>query len=371
MRRTSKEHRKTLYFILEMLIDILNLGEQIGIYWAQKSLGLTDDQERFVFYIFIAINSGEMFKVIAPNDAVGVVISVLIEIAEVIGYLFGLPRRTNTTLAVALVFFFLELILHIIYFSFEVHDMCCKENETNNDKQKKDKNESKTEKVGRYCIAFSLQLAIFAATVVTPILSLFVDSSSLFRQNFYEMFLIFTLFFHGQLNTLFSDIKFEPFIQFMSNTGICPFQCGKTVTMVEACFFSESNKWKRRWAKINLIIYMLLVMFIMPLIWVILASLEFRNNGQNLPSYDRGLYIYMLVSGGITLSMSPCCLPCCLIPILAYECYKYCRKCLNKFIPEYQPIHQQNTHLQQTNQVNNGEMANRIGHYPPSNYFNH
>ena len=303
-------------FLVGMMIDIVNLGEQFGMYFAQKSLGLDDDQERFIFYIFIAISGASIFKAVAPNRLSELLISVLIELGELFGYLFALPERTVTTMAVSLIFCGIELILHLICFSLALREIF--------DEKKKDPRtvpELSTSQDEDCCWKlFSkllMRIVMFIGAVLSPILTLFVDSSSRFRQVFYEILLLLALFFSGQtydfnvnnISALKDMMKQNKHSNQINSINI--------IANHQKSIHNAMNPLQKLLSIITMSITFLLNILILPIVWVVLSSLELRDNGENLPSYDRGVYIYLLVTSSfVLLIIFMCLIPCSILFIM-------------------------------------------------------
>ena len=107
-----------------------------------------------------------------------VIFSILIEIGELISYLVLLPRTTNL-IVVASVFFGIEVLLHFV----ELYGT------------KSNLAEITAGDCARDYCCFSVRVLIYGLIYSSPILFLFLDPDSSFRNTFYENLLILNVFF--------------------------------------------------------------------------------------------------------------------------------------------------------------------------------
>lgn len=300
-----------LLFLLNAIIYILNFGEQIGVYYAQKSLQLDHQDKRKIFYILIGINSVSIFKMLIPNKSIKVVLLILIELAELFSYLFILPQRTKATLIVGISFSVIEIILHIIYST-----LLMKSNHshlTDSFSINRNGDRKKNECGWRKCRKLFAHLIIFMVFIVNPVLILFVDPTSRFRQTFSEIFLIIILFVASQTYhfTIDDDLQrnaHQDILDLIYNfTGAKFMEIYQKLFKISVAEMCPIQMW---WTIINIHVSILINLLLMPIIFIVFASLQLRNDELYLPTYDRKLYIYLIIFNS---------------PILALCCLIYCQ----------------------------------------------
>lgn len=295
------------------MIYILNFGEQIGMYYAQKSLQLDNHEKRRIFYILIGINGISICKMIIPNKSIKVVLLVLIELGELFSYLFVLSQRTKATLVVSISFSVIKIILHMICstllmkpkrshsIDFPINRNC-------------DRNEN--ECGWRECRKLFGHLMIFIVFIVNPVLVLFVDPTSRFRQTFGEVFLIIILFFASQTYhfTIDDDSKKNADHDIMNYIDyIYHFTGAKFMEIYQKLFkisVTDMSPMQMWWTIINIHVSILVNLLLTPIIFIVLASLQLQYDGLYLPTYDRALYIYLIIFN---------------IPVLVLCCVIYCQ----------------------------------------------
>ena len=178
---TETSGRKAFADIMEILIDIFNLAEQLGVYFIAKQNDLDESKQQLFFFILFGVGGASVFKPLFTHPIAIALFSIGIEVGELVSYLM-LLINTTSLLVVAILFFCLEVILHI----FSLYGQLCHEKE--------------------YCEDFAKDLCTLPARVLiygllfeTPILFLFLDPTSSFRDTFYEVLLIFSTFFGAAL----------------------------------------------------------------------------------------------------------------------------------------------------------------------------
>ncbi|UJR34444.1 hypothetical protein I4U23_021851 [Adineta vaga] len=283
---------KRSFIIASIIIDVLNLGEQIGIYFAQKAEQLEEYKERQFFFILLGISAANLFKSIFLNERIKIGISFLIEIGELFCYLFVL-QRTLTVMIISLTFFGFQFLCYIITFYLV---------------QTNDQTKPTTHRIR----GFIYRLAMYIGTNGGPLLTLFLSSESQFRQTLYEVSIIISIFL--------STISFE--ISNITNSSENQVQIQRTTGWkMPVClnfeqFMKDSSRIERAWAYVTYIISIVFSCFYMAILTVALASLELQGKGSQLPSYDRGVCIYFLVITSCVLLASPCF--CCVIFFVVY-----------------------------------------------------
>lgn len=281
---------KRICAILSIVISLCNLAEQLGIYFAQKASVSDDTTEHRFFYILFGITGINLFKAFFSTKRWQLSVSLAAEIVQLICYLAVLGITTSIV-AVSVVFFVLELVFHLVCIYL------------NDDKEPKT--------IWKKVSVFAVQLFIYIAINVGSFLTLFLSSDSKFHQPVYEVSLIFSLFFAGVimevLNLVSSDIqlmktKYEagPGQDDDSEAGFADF--GDTLM--------QKHIIERFWTILNMLMIVVFVSLFFSILTIVLASLEIKEHGNMLQSYDHGLYIYLLIYYSLTLLLSPCCTLC-------------------------------------------------------------
>ncbi|CAF1370949.1 unnamed protein product, partial [Adineta steineri] len=143
----EKKTRHIILNIIDIIIDIFNLAEQLGIYFIVKQNDLDETAQQRFFFILFGVGAASLFKPLFVHPSVKTAFGLCIDIAELVSYL-TLLTNTTSLLIVAILFFILEAILRF-------------------------------------------NLAMFE----TQILFLFVDPTSPFRDTFYEILMVLSTFF--------------------------------------------------------------------------------------------------------------------------------------------------------------------------------
>ncbi|CAF1435104.1 unnamed protein product [Adineta steineri] len=171
--------------IVSILIDVLNLGEQFGIYFAQKAEEMDEMKERQFFVIILSIGAITLFKSIFRNERIKIGISFLVEIGELLSYLLIL-ERTLAVMVISLTFFGLQFVCYIITFYLV-------------------KTDDKTPTLEHRLKGFLRHLLFYSILNCSPLLTLFLNSESRFRQTLYEVSAIIGIF----LSSMIYEIPME------------------------------------------------------------------------------------------------------------------------------------------------------------------
>lgn len=287
MPSTTSEH----YFaVLCIFIDVLNLGEQLGIYFAQKAIKLDEIKEREFFFILFGIGAANLFKPIFHNERIKTAISLLIDIGELFCYLFVLERTTGV-MAIALTFFGLQMCFHVINIYLA-------------------ETKGKTPMVGDKIKEFFYRLLIYISINIGPLLTLFLDSESRFHQALYEISFIISIFLHNVLIDIVMELH-SVLEEWLNKTKVQIAEADETsFTRPDfKKFLKNKTKIQRIWIYGNYLIATVFNLLFLAILTSILVSLELKT-GDQLPSYDRGLYIYLLVGTSMIFFMSPCLFGC-------------------------------------------------------------
>ncbi|CAF4031829.1 unnamed protein product [Adineta steineri] len=286
------------FTIAAIFIDVLNLGEQLCIYFLQEVEEMDEMKERQFFFIILSIGAINLFKSMFPNERIKTGISFLIEIGELLSYLLVL-ERTLAVIIISSTFFGLQFVCYIITFSLIKSD----------DETPMPEDQLK-EFVYRVCIYIFINHG--------PLFTLFLNSDSRFRQTPYEVSLIIAIF----LCSVIYEVSTE--YRFLMNIWTNRMEVENQTDQASSARpdFREvkknSNAIERRWAIGNYLVSQIFSFFYMSILTAVLASLELTEKGSQLPSYDRGICILFLVSTSFALLLGPCL---CFCPVIfIYGC---------------------------------------------------
>lgn len=302
----SSERNTRISAILSILISLCNLGEQIGIYFAENALGLNDEAQRKFFYILFGITGINLFKAFCRREKWEIAVSLLLEIVQLICYLAVLGT-TTTIVVVAVIFFVFEAVFHIVYIVLNQKD----DSDDNNDK------------VGRseMICTFFYELFSYVLLNFASFLTLFLSSDSRFRQPVFEVPLILSLFFASASMEMLKI--FKPMIKLIKFKYDIESKDGKeskngkeskdgnqstSELHIFAQLLTQKSSIERSWTGLNFFIGSVFNTLVLSILTIVLASLEIKENGTTMPSYDRGLYIYLLISYSSLLLLSPLCI---------------------------------------------------------------
>lgn len=173
----STSRKEVFASIMVILIDIFNLAEQLGVYFIAKQDDLDETKQQLFFFILFGVGGASVFKPLFTHPIVMALFSIGIEVGELVSYLL-LLSNTTSLLVVAILFFCLEVILHILALYGELgleKDYC--------------------EDLAKNLCTLPARIFVYGLLFETPILFLFLDPTSSFRGTFYEILLVFATFF--------------------------------------------------------------------------------------------------------------------------------------------------------------------------------
>lgn len=245
--------------LLRILIDIFNLAEQLGVYLVTKQDDIDEANQQRFFFIMFAIGGASSFEGCCCHPVMKVIFGLLIEVAEYICYMTLLPRSSNLVI-VATVFFALEIVMHLINTVFVL----------------KDGFESLSV-IGIDICLTPFRLLIYGILYEIQLLCVFLDKSSPFRGDLFEIILLVNLFF-----------------------GIITAQ--KLIGIPLRMYSAEKSGDKDSLTEDAVYIVWQLVLFVlnliltvvMMIIGVIYTSQGLRNSSE-LKSYDYVVYIVLTV----------------------------------------------------------------------------
>ncbi|CAF1392844.1 unnamed protein product [Adineta steineri] len=249
-----------------ILIDVLNLGEQLGIYFAQQAGEIDEMKQRQFFFILMGISAINLFKSMFHNEQIKIGISFLIEIGELLSYLFIL-ERTLAVMIISLTFFGLQFVCYIITFSLVKPD-------------------DETQIPEHRLKGFLYYLSFFISTNTNPLVTLFLNSESRFRQTLYEMSAIIGIFLSSMIYEIPMDVRsvmntWVNRIRVRNETG----QASSARPVLREV--KKNNIIEHGWAIGNYLVSRIFSYFYMSILIAVLASLELKEKGSQLPSYDR------------------------------------------------------------------------------------
>jgi hypothetical protein len=257
-----------------IFIDIFNLAEQFGIYYITNSDSLDQTSQQRFFFILFGIGGASLIRPMCLWSKFKVIFSMLIETGELIAYLTLLPLTTNL-IVVASVFYGIEIILHI----FNLYAIKSNFDEITSPICLRD-----------YC-CFPVRILFYGLIYSSPILFLFLDPDSKFRDTFYENLLILNVFF----GVTYIDFTFE---------SLCASESKP----------SNDEVIYRIWQIVTLIIYNILAIIIMitTMVFAGQAIRRHETGDEVLAQYDFAVYIYCLVNYGLLAcgQLMNCCSMC-------------------------------------------------------------
>ena len=273
------EKKETIAGIAMILIDVFNLAEQFGIYFIAKENSLDESVQQLFFFILFGVGGATVIRPMLPWSKLQTVFSICIEIGELISYLVVLPR-SKSLIAVATVFFVMEILLHFVLLwgaksnGFKIEKKIC---------------------IRDFCCC-PIRVLMYGLIYSSPILFLFLDPNSKFRDTYYENLLILNVFF----GVNYIDLMFS---------YICEEESDPSIDELIYCV----------WQYVILVIYNILaiIVLITTLVFAGQALNRHATGDEVLKQYDFGVYIYCLVNCGL----------------LAYgqvrNGYKGCMRCLS------------------------------------------
>jgi hypothetical protein len=274
----TSDNGKIVCAFMTIFIQVFNLAEQIGIYWAQQQLNFDDADSRRFFFILFGITGLNMLKAFFNTERYQAVVSLLIEVGELISYL-TLLGTTAAIIGVSVVFFVLELACHVVHIYFL--------------------DESEEKKIWGKIADFVQILIVTGMLGIGPILTIFLDSDSLFRQPIYEMPFIFVLFF---CSVMFENMNVR---RMLSKAVESDESRSDLAAAAVANPLQDKHVIEVVWMVVILLLSTLYSSLFLSILTIILVSMELQN-GATLPSYDHGIYISLLVGASLTLAVAPC-----------------------------------------------------------------
>lgn len=174
----TKGRRSCSHFaqVLQIILDLTNLAEQLVVYFILKDLNPTELEERKFFFIILGIGFGSCLVSGITKPFLATVLSILIEIGELLAYIFVLPRSI-TMIVVVSVLSGVEIFLHVIMTTIDR----CTEVETT---EVASKNSTES------CLSITYHLIFYVIYNFLSLLYLFLTKDSLFRETFYEILIL-------------------------------------------------------------------------------------------------------------------------------------------------------------------------------------
>lgn len=253
--------KETIAGIAMILIEVFNLAEQFGIYFIAKENSLDERTQQLFFFILFGVGGATIIRPMFLWSKLQTVWNIWIEIGELIGYLVLLPRSTSL-IAVSSIFFAVEIILHFVVLWGGTSNL----DEINKKICMRD-----------YCCC-PIRVLMYGLIYSSPILFLFLDPNSKFRDTYYENLLILNVFF----GVNYIDLSFS---------SIC--EDNEDPSIDELIYIV--------WQYITIAIYNILAIIILITTLVFAGqALNGHATGEGvLKQYDFGVYIYCLVNSGL------------------------------------------------------------------------
>lgn len=258
--------RRNIADVLLIFADILNLAEQIGVYFISKQDDLDESSQQRFFFVLFGVGIASACKPMFIHPIAITLFSIAIEIGELVAYL-TLLKNTTSLLVVTILFFILGVILNLL----SIYGLW-------------DRNEDYCENIRKKCCTIPIRVIIYAGLYEIQILFLFLDPESPFRGTFYEVLMIIGAF------------------------------CGLSMierSVLKICPPSDDDD--------NTIIYYLwqtiigmmntLVLLISMITAMVYAGQQVQNRDQ-LKTYDFVIYVIILVLYGLILGTSAIALLC-------------------------------------------------------------
>ena len=164
--------------ILHIAVDSINLVEQLAVYFIVKQLTQNEFEQRNFSFIILAVGLISCVLSEITNLFVSTAVSVAIETAELLTYIFVLPRST-TLIVVVSVLSGVEIIIHIIAAMIE---HCSEETEKITVVALKRRRDS--------CFSIISHMGLYLIYNLPSLLYLFLNQDSLFRETFYEILIL-------------------------------------------------------------------------------------------------------------------------------------------------------------------------------------
>lgn len=162
----------TILGIIRILIDVLNIGEQFGIYFIIKQDDANEEQQQRLFFIILGIGALISLEGFCCHPIAKTIFHMVIEIGEYICYMFVFPR-TYTLVLVASIFFGVQMILYILSIILTA----------------KKPSEGKL-MMGIDIILTPVRFIVYCILIEIHFLCLFLNKTSSFRGDLYEILFI-------------------------------------------------------------------------------------------------------------------------------------------------------------------------------------
>jgi len=266
---------------IKILVSLINLAEQFGIYMLQKVDSTDDEFERFFFFILFVIDAIDVLQCSFKKEKNKTIVAIIVDTCEVICYVAVLQRTTALYL-VALLTYSLELLLNgvIIFLTSRCNDDTF---------EHKNKRSTLLGMIWDYFALHALRLLSYVIFQLPQFLFLFLQPESKFRETYYEIIAIIGLYF----GAIFYD-HLESIWEFALEKGNMLNDRALDYFIMKN-FYKEVSIVRRIWNFFALAIIVLMGIFIIPITTIVLASIELHYNSAILPSFDRNVYMYFIV----------------------------------------------------------------------------
>ena len=173
---------------------MINLAEQLAVYFIVKELTADELEQRIFFFIILAIGFVSCVQSGITNPIISTIVSVLIETGELFAYIFALPRSTTLIIVVS-VLSGVEIFIHILVMIIE----CCSEETKKifvvSSKRPRD-----------VCFSIWFHMVCYSIYNLPSLLYLFLNQDSLFRETFYEILILLDAFISSLAIGLYEGI---------------------------------------------------------------------------------------------------------------------------------------------------------------------
>jgi hypothetical protein len=174
---------------ITILVSLINLGEEIGIYILQEVEDVKEEHKRYFFYTLFIIKGLDVFRCLSKNESYKTILSMVIDTLEVICYVTLLTQTSALFLVVFLTFGF-EIVLNTL--------KVCLLHGSDSDDTLRYSSEPIPEKMWDCLALHVLRLFAYLVFQSTQLVFLFLQPDSKFRETYYE---IITGWIHGDPNT--------------------------------------------------------------------------------------------------------------------------------------------------------------------------
>lgn len=259
--------RPIIIGILHILTDLLNVAEHLVIYFIVKQDNLSDAIRQRFFFILFAVRGATIFDDCFYHPSAKVAYSILVETAEYVCYMNILPR-TRSLVTVASIMFGIIIVSNSINFILVI----------------KDPRDTKFEFILHLCFV-PLRLIAYGLLYLIHVLTLFLDTSSKFRADLYEILMILATSFGAMIaNKLFFILVKQLSIQKEQS--------------------ETKGKLQRHWLTIlwELILFTIIIVTYLTIMIVglVYTSGAFYNT-TSLITYDYVIYVIFTIFYGLGL----------------------------------------------------------------------